>query len=104
MIRFVLAIVAFIAALVTLGTGSPGNLSYVKWAANETWQAAGFEIVGYEGYQWGGWGYNDYGGARVWYIVRKPDSGIRYNGYLQRWGNEIHIYNLRAIDAIGPSK
>lgn len=84
---------------------SSGNLDYVKARAEMTWNANGFETVGYQGYQWGKWGIfgSTYGGAAVWYRLKNiPDNGIIYEGALQRWGNEIHIYNLEAIDAIKP--
>lgn len=93
-----------LASLIFLGGCSPGNLEYNKQHAAETWKNAGFEIQGYEGYQWstGGFG-TSYGGADVWYIVRKTqDNGVTYHGYLYRWGDEIQIYNLHAIDAVGP--
>ena len=90
--------------LTLLLTGcSSGNLDYVKEHAPETWATVEYEIVGYEGFQWGFWGFNSYGGAHVWYRLEQiPDNGITYMGCLQRWGDEIHIYELRAIDAIRP--
>ena len=78
------------------------NLNHVKENASQTWSQMGYEINGYEGYQWG-WGIGPYGGACVWYqLKKKPDNGILYMGYLQRWGDEIHVWKLRAIDAIKP--
>ena len=74
------------------------NVDTTKAAAPKRWDAAGYEIKGYEGYQW-----SPIGGGNVWYIVTRKDSpGITYHGFLQKWGGEYHIYNLRAIDAIGP--
>ena len=82
---------------------SSGNLDYVKEHADETFAAAGYEVIGYEGFQWSFWGLNSYGGANVWYILKKdPDNGILYQAYLNRWGNEIHVYEMQAIDAIKP--
>jgi hypothetical protein len=79
------------------------NVDFVKEHATAIWHQAGYEIVGYEGYQMGGTCGGPYGGGYVWYILRKiPDNGILYHGALQRWGDEIHIYNLTAIDAIQP--
>ncbi|MFA7287242.1 MAG: membrane lipoprotein lipid attachment site-containing protein [Melioribacteraceae bacterium] len=84
---------------------SSSNLENVKGNAEGVWGQAGFKIIGYEGYQYGftfpvNW---NYGGAHVWYVVNKvPDNGITYLGCLQRWGNEYHIYNLKAVDAIKP--
>jgi len=79
-----------------------GNLDYIKDRADERWSSMGFEIVGYDGFQWG-MGLGTYGGARVWYVLKKsPDNGVLYSGYLSRWGEEIHMYNLRALDALNP--
>lgn len=81
---------------------SSGNLDYVKEHANETWERYGFKVIAYEGYQWGFFGHNSYGGAKVWYRLERPDNTITYTGSLQRWGDEIHIYGPIAIDAIKP--
>lgn len=95
-------------AIVATSVGcSSNNLEEVKAHAPEVWRAQGFEVMGYDGYQWGAWGVlgSDYGGALVWYRLRAvPDNGIRYGGALQRWGNEYHVYNLTAIDAISPGR
>jgi hypothetical protein len=45
-----------------------------------------------------------YGGACVFYTLKKiPDNGILYEGCLQRWGDELHLYELQAVDAINPA-
>lgn len=79
-----------------------GNLDYVKDRAEDRWNSQGFGVVGYDGYQWGFW-VGSYGGAAVWYRLKKTtDNGIIYSGALERWGDEIHVYNVEAIDAIKP--
>lgn len=90
--------------LLSLTGCSSGNLEDVKANADSRWNEMGYEIVGYDGYTWGFWGFNDYGGAHVWYLLKKKDSdnGIIYGGYLQKWGDEYHMYALRAYDAIKP--
>jgi len=97
--RFLLLVMVF-----SLLVGcSPGNLDYVKDNAAERWKGLGFEVVGYDGFMWGFWGFNSYGGANVWYVLRRiPDNGLTYGGYLQRWGDEIHMYHIQAYDAIRP--
>lgn len=84
--------------------GSPGNLHWVQSRAGSYWRNAGFEIVTPEGYQWGPGGFGTtYGGAKVWYMVRKTnDPTIIYDGYLSRWGDELSLYSFTAIDAIQP--
>ena len=80
-----------------------GNLDYVKEHASNKWAKQGFEVVDYEGYEFGFMGFNSYGGANVWYRLKKiPDNGITYSGYIQRWGDELHVYGPEAIDAIKP--
>lgn len=95
--------VLLVTMLATLIGCSSGNKDYVKEHAEARWQEYGMTTVAYEGFQWGFWGLNTYGGARVWYRLQaQPDNGITYTGYLQRWGDEIHIYGPSAIDAIRP--
>jgi len=79
-------------------------LDYVKARAEHVWNENGFEVVGYQGYEWKYLGFGStYGGACVWYTIKKTsDDKITYEGCLYRWGDEIHIYNLQAIDAIKP--
>ena len=95
-----LKIIAVLISLIILLYGcSAGNKDYVKERAEGIWKQQGFTVVGYEGYQWGFWGFNSYGGAHVWYRINKiPYNGITYEGTLQRWGNEIHVYNLKAVE------
>jgi hypothetical protein len=72
----------------------------IKDHAALTWKQAGFEIIGYEGYNYGGpstWG------GEVWYTLRRiPDNGIIYDGCISKWDDEYHIYSITAIDAIKP--
>ena len=80
-----------------------GNLDHVKDNAEDTWRQYGFETVGYNGYTLGKViPFTTYGGAFVYYRIKKLESDIVYVGSLQRWGDEIHVYNVRAIDAIRP--
>jgi len=99
---FMIATVMAVLMITMIGCSS-GNLDFTKERAEQTWEDQGFKITGYEGFQWGIWGFNSYGGAYVYYRLKKnPDNGIIYSGCLQRWGTEIHTYEVRAIDAIKP--
>lgn len=90
-------------SILFLASCSASNMSYVKAHAEETWESIGFKIVGYEGYEWSSiMPFTDYGGACVWYMVRKPGNNITYDGCLKRWGEEVHVYNMHAMDAIRP--
>lgn len=72
---------------------SSGNLEYVKEKAEHKWEKQGYKVLDYEGYEWGFWGLNNYGGAKVWYRLRRLDNlCLSYSGYLQRWGDELHVY------------
>lgn len=92
-----------IACKLSLMGCSSSNLEETKAAAPARWESQGFTVVDYEGYTWGGWLGGSYGGANVWHRLRKvPDNGITYSGYVQRWGDEFHVYGPHAIDAIRP--
>lgn len=93
-----------IVCIAMLGSGcSKGNLDYVKENAEARWLDNGFEVIGYDGWQRGFWGFGDHGGAKVWYRLRNiEDNGVTYKGLLWRWGDELHIYNVKAVDAIQP--
>ena len=82
---------------------SSGNIDYVKEHGPDKWREIGFEPVGYEGFQWGLGGLNTYGGAKVWWRLRKDGSNVSYTGYIQRWGDELHVYGPFATDAIKPN-
>jgi hypothetical protein len=72
-----------------------GRVADIKLAAPKVWQQQGFEIVGYEGYELTLGGRP---GGCVWYVVRRGQTD--YHGCVSRWGDEYHIYNLRALNAI----
>lgn len=95
------ASVLVIACLCWLGiTGCARNVDYVKEQAPEIWQNSGFQITAYEGYEW-----CVFFGGRVWYqLERTEKDGIIYRAFLVKrpFVDEIHIYNLEAINAIKP--
>lgn len=79
---------------------SAKHVPAIKAAAPKVFQQAGFEIIGYEGFNYGSGG--QWGGC-VWYSLRRiPDNGILYDACIAKWGDEFHIYNLTAVDAIKP--
>lgn len=98
-------ILLLIFVLFIVGCGY-GNVDDVKNNAEKTFKRFGFEIVGYSGYEIGlEIPFTRYGGAHVWYRIKNiPDNGIIYGCAIQRWGDEYHLYGLKAIDAIKPSK
>ena len=69
----------------------------IKLNAERVFKENGFAVVGYQGYNLGL--FSTPGGC-VWYTLKKAD--ITYAACLSRWGDEYHIYSLKAIDAIKP--
>lgn len=100
-----LVIILVVAALVTgcyFGGCSYRNVDTIKAAAPARLEELGFEVVGYEGYMLGGFSQP---GGLVWYVVqRRGDDSVRYNCAVSKWGDEMHVYYLRAIDALAPSR
>ena len=94
---FIAFVVLSVGFLAVKGCNS-NNLEYVKQHGPDKWRSVGFEIVGYDGYT-RRLGYETYGGAQVWwYLKRVPDNGLLYNGYLERWGDELHAYNVKSVE------
>ena len=89
-------------AVLALTGCSSSNLDETKKNAKKAWGDMGFNVIGYEGYQYGfGIVGVKFGGAKVWYTLeKKGNTNTVYSGYLQRWGNEYHMYNIRSINAI----
>lgn len=85
-----------------LGGCSYANLDDMKAQACSKWASVGFQCVGYDGYQWGFTPFDSrYGGAKVWHYLKNKDTpGIIYSGYVQRWGDEVHVYGPIALNAI----
>ena len=82
-----------ILAILSLSSCGYANIDSLKSNANEMWHQQGYQVIAYEGYQWGWWVGGRYGGAHAWYRLRRiPDNGLQYSGYLQNWGDEIHVY------------
>lgn len=96
---------AIVIALGLLTGCSASNLDLVKAQAEARWRELGFQVVGYQGHQWGGLGFGTaYGGAKVWHELRTiPDNGVTYSGYLMRWGDNLEAYGPFARDALKPS-
>lgn len=92
------------AASILIGGCSYQNLDSVKENAEKTMADSGYTITAYQGYQMGmGVPFTTYGGAFVWYEMENG-NGIKYQAAIKRWGDEYHIYNLSAVDAIRPTK
>ena len=98
-VRWVLFFSAWVFCLIPTAL----NKESVKENSARVFESNQFEVIGYQGYSFRPFGWFGYGGAHVWYTLKKiPDNGILYEASLQRWGDEYHIYNLKAKDAIKP--
>lgn len=76
------------------------NLKETKRNACPTFESIGFHCIGYEGYNWGS-GIGPWGGAHVWYtLYRTEDPKTIYEGFVARWGDEYHVYNMQALNAV----
>jgi hypothetical protein len=71
------------------------RVAEIKNVAQATWEKNGFQVVGYEGYELTLFGRP---GGCVWYVVKRNETA--YHGCISRWGDEYHIYSLRALNAI----
>lgn len=91
-------VLLFIVLVCNLAGCNYRKVPYLKESAPLVFERNGFRIVSYEGYQIGG---PQTPGGKVWYVVeRQGEPGVIYNCYLSAWSDEIHIYKLRAINAI----
>lgn len=97
-----IGLLTVIAILITLMVGTANNLVLVKANAQQTFKSAGFELIGYQGYirSLGGYSfaYSEYGGAKVYYIIER--DGIILSAGIKRWGDEYHIYDIEALNAV----
>lgn len=72
--------------------GCSRNVAFLKESGPQYLNDQGFKIIAYEGYK------NSITGGHVWYLLQRSDSpGIIYNGFIEKWFEEIHLYNLKAI-------
>lgn len=84
--------------LVFLFFPTSSNNAYIQDHANEVWAQSGFEVVSNRGYTLSP-SCSDYGGANRYYLLKRiPDNGMLYNGVLSRWGDEIHIQGVEAVE------
>ena len=91
-----------LAVSILLASCSSMKLEDVKSHAPKVWQSNGWDVIGYEGYQWGKLGPFGYGGANVWHRLRRiPNDGFTYSGYIQKWGDEYHIYGPTVNQPLG---
>ena len=92
-------IVLAIVVLFLIGIGgckvSSRNLAETKLNAPQFLAAQGFTVVGYQGYEYG-----LFSGGRAWYTMSK--NNITYQAMVMNWYGELHLYYLKAIDAIKP--
>jgi hypothetical protein len=90
--------IALLAAGLMFSSGCSRNVDEVKQHSEQVFENNGFKIIGYQGYK-----LSLIFGGIVWYTIKKSnDNGITYDAGIAKWGDEYHLYNLKAIDAISP--
>ncbi len=89
-------VIVFAVCLVSFFGCSKKDLDVTKEVASDVFNKNGFELVAYEGYQYTIFPFS----AKVWFIVKRSDDPTIYNCYLQKWGDEYHIYDIKALNAI----
>lgn len=97
-------IICLVVVLLLTRLISSANTEYIREHAEARWAENGFTVQGYDGWEIGPIFYGSYGGASVWYKLGKEGNDITYEGALRRWGDELHVYKVRAIDAIRPGR
>ena len=85
---------ALILTAALLGGCISDDYDWIDRRAKAYYEARGFQMAGYQGYNM--WII----GRCYWYTTRRGE--ITYESCLLRWGNEVHEYSLRAVDAIKP--
>ena len=81
--------------------GTSERVDDIKERAPTDIASRGWEIMRYEGWQYGSWSHH---GGKVWYHVRNKDNhSIQYRVFVTSWGGELHyIYGapekLQRID------
>lgn len=79
-------------SLLFLSACTSSNVNYVKENAEKRWNEMGYKVIGYEGYEY------SVCGGNVWYHLKRDDfPGIIYSGFLCKWKDELHIYDIHVI-------
>jgi len=86
----IFCILLFIAAVYYSLVGTAGNVETLKERAPKEMPARGWEILRYEGFQYGS--YNTHGGS-VWYHVREIENpNVQYRVKISLWNDELQYY------------
>src|SRR5512139_1671269 len=85
MMKFIIGAAAALLLYSVIGTGE--RVDEIKARAPEDIAARNWEIMRYEGYEYGSfWNH----GGKVWYHVRNKDNhNIQYRVYITLWGGEL---------------
>lgn len=90
--KFIAVIVLILWGMFFGHINSKERRELIKENALFTFEANGFQVIGYQG-----WEFN-FSGACLWYTLQRGVT--TYQGCVKKFGNEYHIYHLEAIDAI----
>jgi len=82
------------ASVLTVGLGGCVSDDY-QWVNSRSlpyYEARGFKVLGYQGYNM--WTT----GRCYWYTLQRGNTV--YESCLLKWGEEVHEYGLKAVDAL----
>lgn len=84
-------LIAFLVGLLAYTiVGTSGNVQEIKQRVPQEISSRGWEIMRYEGYQFGSWAQH---GGVCWYHVRNVDNhNIQYRVQVALWGGELQYY------------
>jgi len=83
-----LVIVALIALFLYSLVGTSGDVEEIKERAPKAMSDRNWEVMRYEGWQRGSFGYH---GGKVWYHVREiDDRDVQYRVFVTLWEGELH--------------
>ena len=83
-------VVGFIGFLYYSIVGTRGNVEQIKVMARSEIPERGWEIMRYEGYEYGNFGKH---GGNVWYHVRNTDDhSIQYRVSISLWDGELQYH------------
>lgn len=96
-----IALILIIGTVIYTVTGVPTRVETIKQIAPNEIEKRKWEILRYEGYQYGSWSRH---GGKVWYHVKDTSiPNTYYRVFVTLWGDELHFHydgpeELKRID------
>ncbi len=88
--NIIIAAIVILLAYSIVGTSN--HVEEIKQKAPQAISERGWEIIRYEGFQYGSWGNH---GGKVWYHVQNSENhNVQYRIYITQWNGELQfVYN-----------